>query len=399
MKKILFPAFMALAVLLMSGCGARQDKLKVAMSLTEDEWKVMREKVIPAFEKKEKIAVEAVQVEASDLPQLLEAMDRAGSMQIDLFAQDNMQLALLTSKNLVEDLSTYEKMIPRSVPRALVSNLRTGDRLYFMPYRPNVQITYYNKAKFDKYGLKPPRNWDELLAVAKKFKQKEKTGKVLFQAWGGSPTATQLYEWIVSAGGDPFKFNDRGCVRTFIFLQKLWPYLSPDSRKARFETANEYLERDSAYLSQNWSSGFSQFVKNKEKSYIKTYSGFRGPRRYAHVIGGEVLGIPKGTRKTQQALLFIKHLQSKEIQEIFVSELGWLSIRTDAYSQADPRMKPHYGSVMKAMQSGVLRRNSANWGEYEKLINEAFVKIAVRGEPVRPTLNEYAKKMAEHIKN
>lgn len=388
-----------LAIALLTGCGARQDKLKVAMSLTEDEWKVMREKVIPAFEKKEKIAVEAVQVEASDLPQLLEAMDRAGSMQIDLFAQDNMQLALLTSKNLVEDLSTYENIIPRTVPRALVSNLRTGDRLYFMPYRPNVQITYYNKAKFDKYGLKPPRNWDELLAVAKKFKQKEKTGKVLFQAWGGSPTATQLYEWIVSAGGDPFKFNDRGCVRTFTFIQKLWPYLSPDSRRAKFDNTNEYLERESAYLAQNWSSGFSELVKNKRNSDKKTYSGFRGPRRYAHVIGGEVLGIPKGTRKTQQALLFIKHLQSKEIQEIFVSELGWLSIRTDAYSQADPRMKPHYGSVMKAMQSGVLRRNSANWGEYEKLINEAFVKIAVRGEPVRPTLNEYAKKMAEHIKN
>jgi trehalose transport system substrate-binding protein len=398
MKKTLFPAFIVLAVLLLSGCGARQEKLKVAMSLTEDEWKVMREKVIPAFEKKEKIAVEAVQVEASDLPQLLEAMDRAGSMQIDLFAQDNMQLALLTSKNLVEDLSTYEKMIPRSVPWALVSNLRTGDRLYFMPYRPNVQITYYNKEKFDKYGLKPPRNWDELLAVAKKFKQKEKTGKVLFQAWGGSPTATQLYEWIVSAGGDPFKFNDRGCVRTFTFLQKLWPYMSPDSRRAKFDTTNEYLARESAYLAQNWPFGVRVLVKDFGKKNIRTYSGFRGPRRYAHVIGGEALGIPKGTRKKQQALLFIKHLQSKEIQETLVSELGWPSIRTDAYAQVEPWMKPHYDSVMKAMRAGVFRKNVPYWNQYEKLANEAFIKIVVRGEPVKQTLNAYAKQMAEHIK-
>lgn len=398
MKKTLFPAFIVLAVLLLSGCGVRQEKLKVAMSLTEDEWKVMREKVIPAFEKKEKIAVEAVQVEASDLPQLLEAMDRAGSMQIDLFAQDNMQLALLTSKNLVEDLSTYEKMIPSSVPGALVSNLRTGDRLYFMPYRPNVQITYYNKEKFDKYGLKPPRNWDELLAVAKKFKQKEKTGKVLFQAWGGSPTATQLYEWIVSAGGDPFKFNDRGCVRTFTFLQKLWPYMSPDSRRAKFDTTNEYLARESAYLAQNWPFGVRVLVKDFGKKNIRTYSGFRGPRRYAHVIGGEVLGIPKGTRKKQQALEFIKHLQSKEVQEIFVSELGWPSIRTDAYDQVEPWMKPHYDSVMKAMRAGVFRKNVPYWSQYEKLANEAFIKIVVRGEPVKQTLNAYAKQMAEHIK-
>ncbi len=386
-----------LAIALLSGCGARQDKLKIAMSLSEDEWKVMREKVIPAFEKKEKIAVEAVQVEASDLPLLLEAMDRAGSMQIDLFAQDNMQLAVLTDRNLVEDLSTYENIIPASVPRALVSNLRTGDRLYFMPYRPNVQITYYNKAKFDKYGIKPPRDWNELLAVAKKFKQKEKTGKVLFQAWGGAPTATQVYEWVVSAGGDPFKFNDRGCVRTFAFLQKLWPYLSLDSRRAKFDTTNEYLDKGSAYLAQNWASGINTF-RDQGKDRIITYPGFRGPRKHAHVIGGEVLGIPKGTAKKQQALAFIKHLQSKEIQELLVSELGWPSIRTDAYTRVEPWMKPHYDSVNQAMRHGIYRKNAAYWNEYEKLVNEAFVSIVIRGEPVKPALNRYAKKMAEHTK-
>lgn len=387
-----------MAILFLSGCAGRQEKLRVAMSLSEAEWAVMREKVIPAFEKKAKIGVEAVQVEASDLPLLLDAMKKAGNMQIDLFAQDNMQLSLLTEKKLVEDMSAYERIIPRQVPRALVSNLKTGDRLYFMPYRPNVQITYYNKKKFDKYGIKPPRTWNELLAVAKTFKQKEKTGRVLFQAWGGAPTATQLYEWIVSAGGDPFNFNDRGCVRTFTFLQKLWPYLSPDSKRAKFDTTNEYLARESAYLAQNWPFGVRILVKDYGKEEIRTYPGFSGPRRQAHVIGGEVLGIPKGSRKKTQALAFIKHLQSREVQEIFVKELGWPSIRTDAYAQVEPWMRPHFDSVMKAMEKGVFRKNVPYWSEYEKLINEAFIKIVIRGAPVKKTLDLYHEKMSEHIK-
>ncbi len=366
------------------------------MNLTEPEWIVMREKVIPLFEKKHKIAVEAVQVEPSDLPLLLEAMKKAGNMQIDLFSQDNMQLSLLTKNKLVEDLSAYENIIPRRVPRALISSLKTGDRLYFLPYRPNVQITYYNKEKFDKYGLKPPRDWDQLLVVAKKFKQKEKTGRVLFQAGGGAPTAIQLYEWIVSAGGDPFRLNDRGCVRTFTFLRKLWPYLSPDSKRAKTDTANEHIANGSVYLAQNWALGAAVLFKDQETKPIRTHAGFRGPRRQVHVIGGEVLGIPKGTRKKTQALAFIKHLQSREVQEIFVKELGWLPIRTDAYAHAAPRMKPYYNSVMKAMEKGISAKRSVYWNEYEKLANEAFVKIVLNGEPAKRTLDILARKIAKY---
>ncbi len=392
LKKLVF--FMFIAALLLGGCAGKREKLNVAMSLSESEWTVMREKVIPLFEKNHKIAVEAVQVEASDLPLLLEAMKKAGNMQIDLFAQDNMQLFLLTNNKLVEDLSAYENIIPRRVPRALVSGLKTGDRLYFMPYRPDVRITYYNKEKFDKYGLKPPRNWDQLLAVAMKFKQKEKAGKVIFQASGGMPTAVQMYEWIVSAGGDPFRLNDRGCVRTFTFLQKLWPYLSPDSKHAKSDNTNDYLSRGSAYLAQNWAlNGYSLFV-GQEKEQIKTYEGFRGPRKQVHVIGGQVLGIPKGTRKKTQALAFIKHLQSREVQEIFVKEMGWPSLRTDAYSHAEPGMKAYYNSASRAMERGIFPKRSAYWNEYEKLVNEAFVKIVLNGEPVKQTLDILAKKIS-----
>ena len=378
-----------MSVLFLSGCGGKQEKIRVAMNLSEAEWTVMREKVVPAFEKKTKIAVEAVQVDPSDLSQLLEAMKKAGNMQIDLFAQNDMQLFLLTDKKLVEDLSTYERMIPRQVPKALVSGLRSGDRLYFFPYHPDVKIVYYNKKKFDKYGLKLPRTWNELLAAAKKFKKKEKTGRVLFQAGGGTDTAAELYEWIVSAGGDPFKFNDRGCVRTFTFLQKLWPYLSPDSKQAKFDNTNGYLAGKSSYLAKNWSFGGNMHVKDSSKNEIKTYSGFSGPRRKVFVIGGEVLGIPKGSRNKTQALAFIKHLQSKEIQELLVRELGWPPVRTDAYARIDPRMKIQYNSAMKAMEKGIYIKNVRYWNDFERLINEAFVKIVIKREPVKKTLKLY----------
>ncbi|MFH1577198.1 MAG: extracellular solute-binding protein [Candidatus Margulisiibacteriota bacterium] len=385
--RIIIP-LLALALFL-SSCATPQPKLRVVMGLGEAEWQVMREEIFPSFEKANKIKIEAIQMEASDLPQVLEAQVKAGNVKIDLFARDNQQLSYFVYKDLVEDLSLQEKDIPPTVIPALIEAGKFKQKLFFLPYRPNVQITYYNQEKFNQYGLKPPRNWDELLRVAKLFKEKEKTGKVLFMAHGGEPTALQLYEWIVSAGGDPLSLNDEGCVNTFAFLQSLWPYLSPDSIQAEFDTSNEYLARDSAYLMQNWPHGARVIVEDYKKQGIATYHGFSGPVREAHVVGGEVLGIPRGAPNKELALRLVKYLQSKEVQEKLVSKLGWPSIRSDAYGTVPQWLQPHFESVDQALTYGVFRKNVPYWNDYVKYINEAFAEIVTRGAPVKKTLDFY----------
>ena len=349
----------------------------------------MREEIFPPFEKENNVKIEAVQIEAIDLPQVLEAQVAAKKVNIDLFAQDNMQLAYLKRQGLIEDLSEYEKQIPETVIPALVDAGKFEDKLYFMPYRPNVQITFYNSDKLKKYGLKPPRTWDELYTVATTLKNKEKVGKILFKAYGGVSTATQLYEWIVSAGGDPLSLNDEGCVNTFAFLQALWPYLSPDSIRAKFDTSNEYLARDSAYLMQNWPFGVRIIVEDYKKEGIATYHGFSGPEREAHVVGGEVLGIPKGAPQKELAMKFIEYLQSREVQEKLVSELGWPSMRSDAYGTVPQWMQPHFQSVNEALEYGVFRKNVYYWNDYVKYVNEAFLEIVVRGAAIKKTLDYY----------
>jgi len=377
--------------LFLSACAPSQPTLKIVMGLSEDEWEVMRQEIFPPFEEKYGIKIQPIQMEADDLPSALEAQEAAGRVEIDLFAQDNMALSYLVNKGLVEDLSVYEKDLPKTIIPALVDAGKFDGKLYFLPYRPNVQIIYYNAEKFKEYNLKPPRNWNELLAVAKVFKQKEGVGKILFKAYGGAPTATQLYEWIVSAGGDPLAINDEGCVETFTFLQTLWPYCSPDSIRAKFDTSNEYLARDSAYLMQNWPFGIQVIVKDYEKENIATYSGFAGPAREAHVVGGEVLGIPKGAPQKEMALNLIRYLESKEVQEKLISELGWPSVRSDSDALVPLWMKPYVGSVEEALSYGVFRKNVHYWNDFEKYINEAFIEIIIHGKPVKPTLDYYHK--------
>lgn len=385
-------------LLALTSCASNQPKLRVVMGLSESEWQVMREKIFPPFEKEHGVKIEAVQIEANDLPQVLLAQVAAGKVNIDVFAQDNMQLSHLINNDLVEDLSVYENELPKEIIPNLIQAGKFDNKLYFMPYRPNVQITYYNKAKFDQYGLKPPRNWNELFYVARVLKQKEGVGKVLFKAYGGAPTATQLYEWIVSAGGDPLYLNDAGTRRTFLFLRQLWPYLAPDSIRAKFDTSNEYMARDSAYLMQNWPFGVNVLIKDYDKKDIATYHGFSGPKREAHVIGGEVLGIPKGAQNIELSLKFIQYLQSKPVQEQLVTELGWPSIRRDAYGQVPAWMKPHFKAVEEALEYGIFRENVPYWDDVVKCLNGAFEEIVLQGAPSHRILYIYHNQL-EDAKN
>lgn len=382
-----------LLLLCPSPVGAETPVLTLTMRLAESEWQVVRQDVLPPFEQECRCRVRAIDVPPEILTQRLKAMQAAGRVEIDLFAQDNMRLQELVEAGLVQSLEEGEaQMDPAILPALASAGVMTGRR-YFLPFRPNVQIAYYNAKKFDFHGLKPPGTWEQLLHVGKTFKEKEGVGRVLFKGVGGAPTTTQLYEWIVSAGGDPFNLADPGTAATFRFLRDLAPYLSPDSRRAKWDTTNDALAQESAYLAQNWPFGVPLLIRDYRKEEIRTYSGWAGPVREAHVIGGDVLGIPVGTPHRQLALRLVRHLQSREVQEVLASRLGWPTIRDDATGRVEPWLRPHAAAVQEAMRHGIFRTNVPYWAEYERIASEAVERILWRKEPVEEVLPPLAMRL------
>jgi len=377
-------------IFFLAGCsdGSVKKTLTVTMSLGEEEWAVFRQELFPRFEERTGISVRAYQIEAGHLAAKLEALRSAGQSEIDVFAQDNMNLAALINKDLVLDLSAYRNKIPPEVLSNLVTAGVFKNRLMFLPFRPNVQIVYYNIAAFQRARLSLPRTWDDLLAVAKVFQGRDGVGRILLKGYGGNPTATQVYEFVLQAGGDPYAFNDAGCVRAFQFFQNLAPYLSPETNRAKWDTVNEIMARQEAYLALNWPFGVVILVKEYGLDFIGTYPGWEGPAGAVHVIGGDVFGIPRNAQHIEKALEFIFFMQSKEAQEILVSRLGWPSIRSDAYGQVAEWQKPHFESVTRALANGVFRKNVTWWPIYAKYASQAFQKIVVEREPVRPTLDK-----------
>jgi len=364
------------------------------MRLAEAEWHVVRQEVLPRFEAVCNCRIRAIDIPPETLVQRLRAMQQAGRMEIDLFAQDNMRLRELVDTALAVPFTAEEGQAEEAIYPSLMAVGVSGGVRYFLPFRPNVQIAYYNAEKFAQYRLQPPRTWPELLAVARTFYEKEQIGRVLFTGAGGAPTTTQLYEWIVAAGGDPFDFAHPGTVDTFRFLAALRPYLSSESRRAKWNTTNEALAQEVAYLAQNWPFGVPLLVQEYGKTAIRTYSGWAGPVREAHVIGGDVLGIPVGAPHRQLALAFIRHLQSREVQTILVNRLGWASVRSDVEASVEAWLQPHVVAVGEALRHGIFRTNVSYWAAYERLVDEAVQRILWRHEAPDQVLPPLAARLA-----
>ena len=373
------------------------ETLSIAASLGENEWKVMREHVFPPFEARENCRIRAVNIEAGDTLKKLEVMHRANRMSIDLVLLDNMNLAPYVEKRLLLDLTKYQALIDPEVDASLVQPLTFHGQLMFFPGRPNVQITYYNTDVFNGTTQTIPETWDALLEVAKQLKAAYKVGKVAVHGTLDGNTTAQVFEFITAAGGKITTFNDAGSMKAFTFLQQLYPYLSPETKKANWNTTNKFLSEDTLFLARNWPVGMQVIVQQNQKTNIKAYATWAGPAGRATMIGGDVIAITKRSSNQELALKFAGYFMSREMQTLLVTELGWPPIRSDALGSVPEWQQGFFKAIMEALRYGHYRPAIMGWSAVEKYVNLAFKDIVIDGRDVQTTLDTYARDLQEEL--
>ena len=319
-----------------------------------------------------------------------------GEPTVHLFAQDNLALKDLVDDGLVEDLSAVE--IPSAVVHSMIPPRFDGRRL-FLPFRPNVRITYAHRRLLDRVGADAPTTVDELASVARRLKEETGRPAVTLSLAEGDPAAVTISEWIVSHGGDPLVLNDEGSVRAFESLQRLWTegLLARESLLAKFDTEVDNLSTGRALVAQNWSFTSAVLAQQGQLGDFEVYAGWSGPERPAHVIGGDVLGIPRGVSGKQKevALALAAFLMSEEAQEVLVQANAWPSIRADAYEEVPDEQRETFAAIQEALEDGWFRPVVSYWPEVTAAMNEAVDRILLRNEPVEPVLDQLHDRVAE----
>jgi len=363
--------------------------LTFVTGLAEDERQVVGD-LIKQFESSAGVQVKMVQMESQDVVNQLKAKKTANKVDVDLIAQDNLRLGPLVREGLVEDLGAEQGRVPDTAIQQLLPVSQFDGKSYFFPYRPNVQIAYFNADKFNQYGVNPPATWDELTSVAQTLKDKEGIGKVAIQGSAGDSLAVTVFEFVKQAGGDPLVLNDPGSVQAFEFMQKLEPLMTPEYRTAKFDTMNTILSNDTAYLGTNWPFGISVIVQKNGRKDIKAYHGWRGPAKESHVLGGEVLGIPVGAPNKDGALKLAEFLMSKDTQGQLLSKLGWPPMRTDAFGTVPDWQQEYFQAVQAALKNVDARPNVPYWEDASRAMNDAFRDVVQQKQPAKETLDKYA---------
>ena len=361
-----------------------------SVSLAETEKAAITE-LLNRFRTQTGATVRVTSVTAQDLPAKLEVEVKSRNNTIHLVAQDNLALATLVDKGLVEDLSNVE--IPDGVTEALIPDKFDGKQ-YFLPFRPNVRVTYVNRARFESANVEPPKTVDDYKTVAEKLRAQAGTGKVtlaLATQPDTGPLGVTVSEWIVSHGGDPLILNDDGSVRAFTFLQGLWKagVFAKESRLAKFDTEVDYLRGETAWFATNWPFTSTELSKTGVLNKFDVYEGWRGPERAAHVVGGDVLGIPKGVTGKQKdaAIALARYLVSREAQTTLVEKNSWPSVRADALSRVPADQQETFDAISAALKDGWYRPNVVYWSDVEKAMATAVDRILYAGQDVKTVLD------------
>jgi len=359
-------------------------------SLAQEEEAAVQQ-LIDEFEADTGATVELAAITSADLPQRLQVDVGAEKNTIHLFAQDNLALRILVDEGLVEDLSDVElpdEILPELIPEEF------DGAAYFLPYRPNVRIAYANIERLDSAGVDLPTTHEEFRDAAVALKE----------AGDGSPKVTlslefpsgaagvTISEWIVSFGGEPLVLNDAGSVAAFEFLQDMWAddLLARESLQAKFDTEIDNLTGEVAWLAQNWPFTTGTLSDQGVLDRFEIYEGWEGPERAAHVIGGEVLGIPKGVsgKEKDAAIGLAQFLMSQDAQALLAAQNAWPSVRSDAYGDVPEDRQSTFDAINAALESGWYRPNVPYWADVQEAINTAVTRVIVNNAPAKATLDE-----------
>jgi trehalose transport system substrate-binding protein len=369
-----------------------------SVSLATNETAAIQQ-VLKMFKDQTGVNVTLTSIDAATLPQKLQVEVASNHHTVQLFAQDNVSLAILVDKGLVEDLSDVK--IPDGVIPALVP-AKFGGKQYFLPFRPNVRVTYVNKDQFAKAGVTPPTTVEEYKTVAEKLKAAAGgQGKVtlsLADQPNPDPLGITISEWVVSYGGDPLILNDSGSVQALTFLQGLWKegVFAPESKQAKYDTEVNYLKGETSWMATNWTFTTGLLDQSGILSKFDVYEGWKGPVKAAHAIGGDVFGIPKGVtgKQKEAAIALAQFLESKPAQEILAAKNTWLSVRDDALAQVPAAQQSTFKAASAELADGWYRPNVSYWNDVELAMDDAVQRILYKGEDPTTVLNDEHNKIA-----
>jgi raffinose/stachyose/melibiose transport system substrate-binding protein len=347
--------FFLLGLLLFASIGQVMAQGKVQLTIESwrnDDLKIWRDTIIPAFTKKNpNIEVVFAPTAPTEYNAVLDAKLKAGTAG-DLIAcrPFDKSLAIYNAGQLValNDLPGMENF--SEVAKAAWST-DDGKTTFAVPMASVIHGFLYNKAIFKELGLTVPETEKDFLAVLDKTKANGKYIPLVMGTKDQWESATMGYQnigptlWGGESGRKGLiegteKYNKGGFLAAFEALAKWKPYLPPGYQALAYpDSQNLFAQgRGAIYPAGSWDIGiFHQMNPKLEMGAFKPYS-FEGKTQSVVDDHPDIaLGLNAASKNKEAAKKFLSWVASDEFAQLYANALpGFFPLANVKYSLQDP---------------------------------------------------------------
>ncbi|HEY0763403.1 MAG TPA: ABC transporter substrate-binding protein [Pyrinomonadaceae bacterium] len=328
---------------------------------------------------------------------------KARSRAYDLIMMDDPWFQRFAHEKVLTDLTPLLQRLGQSGPDpdfvdtsiALCRDPYKTGSLYALPYVGNSQLFFYRKDLFEKYELKPPATWDDVLTAAKTIHEKENTGAdgekmygYVMRAAQGNAAVADFMPIFWAFGGEMFDASGKPTVNSpqgiaalqfMIDLGKLSP---PGYASFNADDVGAHLLQGTAAMSINWPAWISAFSDQSKSKVIgkMEFTTLPGAEKSGQAeIGNWLIAIPRDSTNAQAAAEFLVWATSAA-QMKRSAQRGNPPTRKSLFQDAELVAKnPAYPAQLRSLESSRPRPRTPYWNEIENAFG-IFLSKANSGE-------------------
>ena len=333
------------------------------------------------------------------------AETKAGKVNIGVIGGLHGDFALFAKENALEDLTALmAKLSDRKFPTAFaeLGKLGSKDKQYYIPWMQATYVLAINKKAMQYLPEGADVNaltYDQLKQWGANIQKATNERKLGFPAGpkGLMHRFSQGYLYPSYTGQPIANFRSPEAVKMWTDFKDLWQYVNPAS--TNYDFMQEPLKSGEVWIAWDHTARLIDAVKDKPDDYIlvPAPAGPKG-RGFMPVIGG--LGIPKGVANRAEAEKLIEFMTTPATQGTVLKELAFFPVVAgDLPSDLPAGVKLEADAVAKqanakdALPSLLPVGLGAKNGEWNKVYQDTFNSIVLKGEDPAKVLDQQAKIM------
>jgi ABC-type glycerol-3-phosphate transport system substrate-binding protein len=268
------------------------------------------------------------------------------------------------------------------------------DSLFALPYFVQTPLVVFDEAILKEAGFDAPQSWDEILEVAKHFKE-EGTGIALpFRQ--GSAIVNVLAVLLAGNNTDFFDadgaldLTDPDVVETVAFIEELSQYGIDGSNGWHWDEVTKALQFGQAPIGIT-TSGLFTALENADESNVAGQLGY-APLPYAKTAAGLLQAwgwaVPADSKNPEEAFKLGAWLTSKAAQkEMGTVDPSFISFRESLYTDPDLTANaPWLPTVQAALAKGVTVPLQANAPELLDALSVGLSGVVANGDDPKAIL-------------